>query len=208
MKRLLIAILVTASVPLITVAASTGAVITIGSTPLLPNSPGQSVQIFVSGGNLVEGVNLNVQLADGGPGVGGLEEAPRITSVDLLSGTIFAGNVFGGVPMDPGSFPQLAIRSLLTDFGSVPASGLLATLTIDTTGFFVGQWSLSLSGTLNGDTNFLDVPAEVINGTITISRAVVPEPGLTGVTLLLSAGVLLRRQRPTPRPPRHTPLPR
>ena len=71
----------------------------------------------------------------------------------------------------------------------MPAQGRLATLMIDTTGFFGGTWNLSLSDVLPGlgpyDTNFAPTSATISNGSITV----VPEPGTLAV--LSTAGVAL-----------------
>src|SRR5215207_3688133 len=97
-----------------------------GAHALLPNTPNQRFTLSVTGGNAVEGLNLYVQVADGGPAAGGAVVGPAITDVDILAGTIFAGNNLGS--FDPGSTPQLASRFTLTSSGTVPASGAIAKL--------------------------------------------------------------------------------
>ena len=138
--------------------------ITVGTHEFLPNMPNQTVQIHVTGGRPIEGLNFNAQIGDGGPAVGGTA-GPVITAVDLETG-IFAGNNDGQV--DLGSIPQLAMYSITTSSGSVVADGLLATLTIDTTGFDIGEgpWVLALGNTLNGSTDFAGVAASITDGYI------------------------------------------
>src|SRR5687768_3460768 len=128
--------------------ASAVPVITVGNHELLPNTAGQTIQIHVSGGDDVDGLNFNAQIGNGGPEVGGTD-GPNLTA-DIINGTIFAGNNTG--QQDPGSVPQVAARTTTTGQGTVDAQGVLATLTIDTTGFFTGTFDLLLSNTLNEDT--------------------------------------------------------
>jgi hypothetical protein len=133
---------------------------------LSANQPGQVIQLFVSGTNQVQGLNFNLQVADGGPDAGGSVVGPVITDVDVVTDTLFASNHLE--PVDPGSLPQLAIRSVITQTGSVSATGLLATVTIDTTGITNGVYALQMAGTLNGDSDFAGIAADITNGQITI----------------------------------------
>lgn len=113
-------------------------VIDVGEHDLLPNTPGQAVFIFVRGGDPVQGVNLNAQVEDGGTELaafGGSIDGPAISNVDIITGTIFAGNNNG--PVNPElafgvDFRQLELRTTTTAAGTVAADGLLATLIIDT----------------------------------------------------------------------------
>jgi hypothetical protein len=158
-------------------------IITVGSHDLLPNTPGQMVQIYVSGGDAVEGLNLYAQVGDGGPAEGGTIVGPSITA-DILSGTIFAANNSGAD--STGSSAQLAVSNTLTASDTVDADGLLATLTLDTTGFFSGSWGLFLSDTLNGPTDFAGIEADIFDGSITI----IPEPA---AAILIPLCILLAR---------------
>ena len=100
---------------------------------LLPNRAGQTIQIMVSGGTAVSGVDFNAEIAGGGT-VNGGTAGPAITNVDLVTGTIFAGNNSGQQNI-PSNSPQVYEGGISTTSGTVAASGLLATLTINTTGF-------------------------------------------------------------------------
>lgn len=147
---------------------------------LAPNQPGQTMEITVSGGELVAGVNLYAQIGDGGPeladyGLPAGHDGPAITAVDLKTAGIFAG-----VPdpaVDQGGLPQVAIWSLgiAAQGGAVPAQGKLATLTIDTTGFAAGRWDVKLSDVLAGlsggpfATDFAGLSATITNGSIRIN---------------------------------------
>src|SRR5687768_14592316 len=90
---------------------------------LLPNTAGQSFDIFVLNNSLepfsVTGIGFNLQVADGGPEApGGLIDGPVISSVDIFSGTPFQSNNNG--PSGFGSLrPQIFERETLTQAGTV-----------------------------------------------------------------------------------------
>jgi hypothetical protein len=165
--------------------ASAALSIHVGTRVLAPNTANQKVQLFVVGGDAVQAVDCNVQIADGGLALGGVIDGPKLSDLDILTGTIFSGNNTGA--QNPGSFPQLAIRNTTTSGGNALASGLLATVTIDTTGFFSGTYALNLKNTLNGPTDFATVPVTITDGFI-----VVPEPALS---YLGWVGLLTLRRR-------------
>jgi hypothetical protein len=52
----------------------------------------------------------------------------------------------------------------------VSAEGLLATVTIDTTGFERGSWSLVMSNTVNGSTDFAGLTSTIVDGLIILPR--------------------------------------
>lgn len=171
--------------------------IDVGSHDLQPNTPGQIIEISVSGGTGVQGMNFNVQIADGGT-----VDGPDITAVDILgtgaNPTIFFGNA--NTPTTVRNDPQ--IRSLFTTTVSdrVNTSGLLAIITLDTTGWFGGSWALALGNTQEGSTTFPDglAPGGEYVPTITEgSITVVPEPVSTSVAgvLLLAGGLIWRTRR-------------
>jgi hypothetical protein len=137
--------------------------------------PGQQVQIQVTGGEAVSGIDLFVQVGDGGTTVGGDDTGPKITSLDLVTGTIFAAN-HTDVFTDPA--PLIWGATTTTTTGTVAASGLLATLTIDTTGISTGQFDLILNPPATGPTAFADagVVTNLTNGLLQIGVA----PTLTG----------------------------
>jgi hypothetical protein len=146
------------------------AVIDAGMHMLLPNLSGQQVQIFATGGDPVAGIDLFVQIGDGGATVGGNDTGPTITQLDLTTGTIFAAN-HTGVFTDPA--PLLWGATTTTTSGTVPAGGLLATLTIDTTGITTGQFDLILNPPATGPTAFADagVVTNLTNGLLQIGAA-------------------------------------
>jgi hypothetical protein len=153
----------------------------VGQHPLRGNLAGQTIPIYVRGGQPVSGLDLFVMVGDGGPALTTLglpagTPGPTITKVDLVTGTIFQNGP--DLPRDLGTLPQLANWSIaLTAGGNVLADGLLATITVDTTGFFEGTWQLGLAellpnhpfGPLNS--SFADERTHVINGTIHVVPA-------------------------------------
>lgn len=167
--------------------------IVVGEHELLADTTDQLIEIMVSGGDSVQGLNLRLQVADGGthPDAGGSIDGPKISNVDLVTGTIFDGNNTG--QNDLLSLPQVSVQSITTATGTVVADGMLATVLIDTTGFMEGEFDLRAGSTLDGPTDFAGVPANITDGSIRI----VPEPAsffglLTGVGMICAA---LRRWR-------------
>lgn len=180
---------------------------------LLPNTPGQSVSVYVknTGGSAVQvgGVQLKVQVGDTGPasegGVGTID-GPNITGLDVITGTAFAANNNGNhyvVYPDPGVSKQFALCDTSTSSGTVTlapgSTTLFATLTLDTTGFSAPDyWPCYLGGTVDGPSYYLDstyagsIPLTIYDGSMTV-----PEPRaeiLIG-TLLLAGGLGWRRLR-------------
>ena len=142
------AVLVLAICPLAQAAS-----VTVGTHVLLPNTANQVVSIWVSGGEPVAGEDFFAQIGDGGAFLGGIDTKPAFTNLDVLGGTIFAANnngAFGdpnGTP--PGSnaaHPLIWVDGTTTVSGTVAAGGLLATMTLDTTGIASGTFPLLLTG--------------------------------------------------------------
>lgn len=154
--------------------------INVGTHELFADTPGQTLEIYVSGGDAVSGVNFNIQVADGGPETGGSIDGPVITGLDILTGTIFAASNSGSVNPEALAgldYPQWESRTTLTAGGTVAASGLLATVTLDTTGFSAGQsFDLIMGGptALNGPTDFAGLTAVITNGLINLVAAGIP----------------------------------
>jgi hypothetical protein len=146
-----------------------GALISVGNHNLLPDTGGQAITISVSGGESVDGLDFFLQVADGGPELGGSIDGPRIANADIFTGTIFAGNNAG--ELGGGSLaPQFWQSGTVTDSGYVSAAGLLATVLIDTSGFVAGAWELKMADTLMGDSRFPTpgIDTVVENGSISI----------------------------------------
>ena len=101
--------------------------------------------------------------------------APVITDVDIVTATVFAVTNTGlrtdaDDPAGTDPVPQHEYRGTTTAAGTVSAEGLLATVTIDTTGFERGSWSLVMSNTVNGSTDFAGLAATIVDGVIILPR--------------------------------------
>ncbi len=164
-------------------------IIVVGDHELAPGLPDQKVELYFSNTAApqeIAGFDFNIQMGDGGPEApGGAVDGPSITNVDLKTNTIFGG-VAATQVMAP-SLDQVRVESITLDAGtvSVPvatdSSLLMATVTVDTTGFNTlgASWSLKINNTLNGNSQFLDggVSAVAISETAgSITIAAVPEP--------------------------------
>lgn len=114
-------------------------------------SPGVQVRvpIMVSGGDLAAGLNLWVQIGDGGTANGGSLTAPIITAVDIVGpGTVFNSSNTGQYAFQSGGLMWGASTTTNppANAASVPATGTLAYITINTTGAATGSYPLRLQG--------------------------------------------------------------
>src|SRR5437763_16472584 len=110
MKRVLLGSFIAAA--LLSQAALANTTITVGDHTLDPNKAGQHVQLFAHGNDHVGGIDLYTQI-DGAPNKGKDVAGPKITDLDILTGTIFANNNTG-VGTEGSDFftrPSLAIKS-------------------------------------------------------------------------------------------------
>ena len=156
--------------------------IIVGTHLLKPNLAGQSLPVYVTGGQLVSGVNLFVQIGDGGPELSDLGlppgvDGPAVTGIDLKNGTLFQNVV--DPPFVELTVPQVAFAAIAITAPNeqVTANGLLATLTVDTTGLFGGVFALQLDQVLPmlGDgpfaTDFGGLPIHITNGSLEVISA-------------------------------------
>lgn len=167
--------------------------IDVGTIIVEPNKPNQTVQVWVTGGDAVSAFNLRAQIGNG------VHASPVFQSASFAGGIwdAYANTVTGEVPAGFEQYAQYSV-AFNTANQTVPANGLLATLTIDTTGFTTdAYYSLKLSGAdlIGADSNFAasggtDLAANITNGTI---HVVVPEPG--PLSLLAIAAVALGWRR-------------
>jgi len=194
-RRVVLALGLLLCVPAIAQAASS---IVVGNHVLAVNTPGQVINLNVTGNDQIGGLDLFFTINGGGVG-------PVVTAVDITSaGTIFAGNntgifVFAAPNNLPSTRPAVSTTSAV---GILPilANGLLASVTFDTTGIPAGVYSWSLTNHPLGATDLgTDLQDEFIypnvtNGTLTI----VPEPSSVVMGLFAAAGigaVAIRKRR-------------
>ncbi|HET6248230.1 MAG TPA: PEP-CTERM sorting domain-containing protein [Tepidisphaeraceae bacterium] len=140
-------------------------------------------------GDSVEGLNFEVQIT------GTSSPLPIISSVDIVTNSVFAGHTNG--QQGSGAItPQLYDAQVTTSSGVVtlPTTGTIATIVFDASSAPVGTYNLLLTGTLNGNTHYSgtsgQVTTTIANGTLVVT----PEPGAAGI-LLLGAGAFLGRRR-------------
>ena len=186
--------------------------ITVSDWEFAPGTADPTIAIRVSntGPSIpLMGINLNLQIGDGGIEAGGTETGPRIVDVDLFApGALFAtrnnGRGGGGAIV-----PQLFEIGTLIPQGTTlllsPGAHLLATVTLDLGALEAGKtWQVFLD-TLNGTTTLLDpqgqsIPASLEGGTV--SLVLVPESmwmapviavGLMGYGILCRVSILTSR---------------
>ena len=144
------------------VSANTPTIIAISSN-LLPNTANQTIQFMITGTDSIAGEDLNFEINSGTSG-------PTLTSIDILTNTIFQSNNTGqnnfnfpGGIVNSGSFAgRLGVVSTTTNSnvgtGTVTDNGLLVTLLVSTAGLGSSNtpsFAINLFGTNNGDSNLV-----------------------------------------------------
>jgi hypothetical protein len=176
----------------------------VGTHRLMPNQPGQWVSLIArnesSSAVALAGLNFNVQIADSGPvseGGFGFINGPNITQVDLVTGTLFAGN-HTGTTAAAGNAQQAGLWTVATLTGTVsigPGQVItLARVEIDTGGFHTEEsWTLSLTagvpGGLQSTTSFVQLGeggmVDAVDVRFNPGSVMVPEPrSVAGVAAL------------------------
>jgi len=186
MGRLLFAAMVAAAA-LAGTAGSTKAdfTINVGNFVLNANEPNQVRQFQFTGSGVVDTLEFVIEIGDGSSG-------PKITAIDLKTGTFAGAGTQANVVTDP--WAQMSTVDLPS---TSITGGLLATVTFDTTGLlYASSQPLLLSGVYDSyNTRFISagsvVPTTVTNGTI----SVVPEPMSLGLLAVGALGLLRRKRK-------------
>lgn len=190
-----------------------GAAITLDSTTV-SNAASQVIHINISGSEQITGSDLWVQIGNGGADNGGNNNnggavVPTITSIDMITGTIFASNNSGqSFFRSPDNLmAEDVINTTGTPATTVSDNGRLATLTLNASGVSPGTFTMQFFDVGHNDTSFGNgANSDVIVGgepfaltgtgmgpAVTIT--VTPEP-TSGLILLAGIGGLaLRRSR-------------
>lgn len=138
---------------LLTVSPALGSpLVSVSDQYMLNTNAQRQIPILVSSSpaEQVAGVDLAVQIGDGGTVNAGVNTAPRITNLDVVGpGTIFHGNNTGTGTLDDGTpLPVylgsagnnlIALTATTTSSGTVNANGVLAWLTVNPSGAAVGS---------------------------------------------------------------------
>jgi len=165
--------------------------VNIGTVSLLPNQAGQIVNIQVSGGVQLSGVDFYLTVGDGttGPIVTPPIVSGSPSTTDVLVGTIWGGTAIYAVNPNLGS--GTANWQIFTTSGTVAGSGSIAQVKIDTTGINSGTFPISL--TLGGvDSVFYDAAGSIASSGVTLTAGSLviqtPEADVTRSSTLIPDG--------------------
>ena len=183
-----------ACLTILAVAATASATITVnGGTHLVGGgTTGQTFQVLITTDSLdvTAGTNFAVQLGTG-------QSCPEVTLVDLVgTGLIFDGESMGDPTLGSDfGYPGTYLVDCALGSGTVTAAGILATVTVDTTGYMSGSWAINFV-TAGGNCEILADGGDPISGTVfNAGTLTVPEPATLALLGLGSLGVLIRRRR-------------
>lgn len=174
--------------------ASAAPVITVGNHALQPDLTDQTIDIMVHSTEPIDVLNFLLYIGDGGEVVGGTDFGPVITDIDLTVDVYSENALPQGFVLES---PMMWITNILGEQGETmpvsPEGGILARVTIDTTGLLPGQsWLLGVVGhPVAGDTTIDQQVPEAPHGTLSI----IPEPASASLLGLLGLAMLRRRRR-------------
>jgi hypothetical protein len=164
-----------------------------GTIVLLPDLAEQKVEFHITGETMIDGLELNLQIGDGGIELGGTDVGPIITGIDFVTGTIFEGR--SPKPQPVVDYPR-AVQHTVDIASKVAASGLLVTVTFNTEGVWGGDMQLLLKGVAGAfDTTLFDGQDPVAVGIPqTTMIQVVPEPTTAALVMALGCLAVVKRR--------------
>lgn len=164
------------------------------------NSAAFDIVVAPTAGDAFNSFTLSFGVGDGGLAAGaGADDGDNLPISGFSLGSMFGGTDFSA-NISAGGLGQSAIQIAFTRAGgntaTLPANGILASFTLDTTGTTAGQ-AFVLNPNLGGNSAAFDGNAAPIalspsNGFLQV--VAVPEPSSLGV-LACFAGIALRRRR-------------
>lgn len=169
------------------------------------NKPVEDIALTITGGADLTDMVLRVQVADGGPELGGSINGPEITALNY-SGSIWetAPSGYANFPsggLSPGDKPQVVEdnMSLNVSGETVLANGTFVTITIDASEFSSIPdissenplyFDFKLADTVAGYTSFFNTDVTINNGTIKL----IPEPASLSLMLLGTLAAFRKRK--------------
>ncbi len=163
------------------------------------NSATFDIVVSPEAGEQFNSFTLAFGVGDGGTALGQPQDGDNLLITGFTAGSIFAGTVFSA-SISAGGIGQSAIQIVFARSGGntaeIPANGVLASFTVDTTGTTAGQ-SFVLDPNIAGlgaafDGTGAPIALSATNGSLQITA--VPEPSSLGL-LACVAGLASRRRR-------------
>lgn len=190
-RRIRMSVLVGAGMAAIVAGApATGAVISVQNTTLPANATGE-IAVMISGSEWIQGFSLGLMIADGGPDLGGVATHPPVPWFVAASSPLFEDLIVSPPTPWPG-LPNFYVAIDIAPPAASPriATGVLALVTVDTTGAASGEYPLTLIPQMTSLVGPSPVHVDGVSGILTIA----PEPTMLVLFGLAGAAALRRRR--------------